>query len=192
MVTFKLTQEQAKSWFPDTYENFVSELKNSKSSSNDVLEEKMEWYLNWGFFVKKALTDEERADQKENYIRKMDLIYDDRIKLEIPRIRCSLNLKAGYYYRMDRVTELVTPEFVEDMAKEIIKYMMIQEQQFVNNDQVLASIQEFSESIMRNWELDDSSTNLNMDDILDKINDKGMSSLSPRELKYLENMSKSK
>jgi hypothetical protein len=192
MVTFKLTQDQAKSWFPETYENFLNELKTSKSSSSGVLDENMEWYLNWGFFVKKATTEEEIANQKENYIRKMDLVYDDRIKLEIPRIRCSLNLKAGYYYRMDRVIESKNPEFVEDMAKEIIKYMMIQEQQFINNDQVLASIQEFSELMMRNWESDESPTNLNMDDILDKINDKGMSSLSPRELKYLENMSKSK
>ncbi len=192
MITFKLKQDQAKDWFPETYQNFIDELRNSKSLSKDILEEKLEWDLTWGFFVKKAITEEEKLEQKDNYIRKMDLIYDDRVKLEMPRIRCSLNLKAGYYYKMDRVVETSTPDFVLDMAREVVKYMMIQEQQYVGNPEVLESIREFYESLMKNIGLDDQldGYNLNMDDILDKINDKGMSSLSPRELEYLEKMSK--
>lgn len=59
MVAFKLSQDQVKDWFPTTYQYFIDELRNSKSSSNDIPEEKIEWCLSWGFFVKKATSEEE-------------------------------------------------------------------------------------------------------------------------------------
>jgi hypothetical protein len=194
MVVFKLNQDQVRDWFPKTYQSFIDELRCSQSTSNDVPEEKLEWGMNWGFFVKKAVTQEEKNIQMENYTQKMNLIYEDRIQLEMPRIRCSLSLKAGYYHRIDRVLDLEVPDFVKDMAKEIVKFMMIQEQHFVGNPEVFESIREFYESLVENMEMDNQLDNphLNMDDILDKISEKGMSSLSPRELEYLEKMSKSK
>lgn len=190
MVTFKLTQDQAKSWFPETYHSFITELRSSKSLSKDTLEENMNWFLNWGFFVKKSNTEEEKYHQQENYKRKMELVYEDRVKLEMPRIRCSLNFKAGYYHKMDRVLERIVPEFVESMAKEVIKYMIVQERNFVGNIEVMESIKEFYDNLIENSGMEDSS--LDMDSILDKISEKGMESLSPRELQYLKNMSDGK
>lgn len=64
MVTFKLTQDQAKSWFPETYHSFITELRSSKSLSKDTLEENMNWFLNWGFFVKNQI------QRKKNIISK--------------------------------------------------------------------------------------------------------------------------
>lgn len=194
MVAFKLTSDQVKSWFPKTYQSFVEDLKMSQSSSKDTLEEKFEWFIGWGFFVKKAITEEEKMIQRENYTQKLNLIYEDRVQLELPRIRCSLSFKAEYYHRTDRVIETEVPEFIKDMALEIIKYMMIQEQQFVNNPEVLESIREFYETLIQNMDMNsqDDQPSLNMDDILDKINDQGMSSLSSRELEFLEKMSRSK
>ena len=192
MITFKITQDQIKNWFPITYQNSIDELRSSKSSSNDTSEDKIEWFLTWGFFVKKATTEEEKEKQKENYLKKMEMVYEDRVLIEMPKIRCSINMKAGYYYKMDRAVETTIPTYIEDMAKEVTKYMMFQEQQYIGNQEVMNSIKEFSDSMMQSLSNPGDEKSLELNDILDKINEKGIESLSAVEMEYLNKMSKSK
>lgn len=145
------------------------------------------------FFVKKANNEEEKIEQMNNYRSKMDLVYNERVNLEIPKIRCSLNMKAGYYHRMDRVLEKETPDFIKDMALEIIKYMIFMEQSQIGNPDVIESIKEFCDMMTSPMEVDlDNSDPDNIDDILDKINEGGMGCLSPKDLKFLDSMSKNK
>lgn len=187
MITLRITNDNAKDWFPVTYSKFIENLRNSESSSFDCQEEMFEWHLLWGFFVKKANSEEEKIAQMDRYMSKMNLIYDDRVELELPRIRCSLSMKAGYYHIMDRTID-ETPVFVQDMAREIIKVMMIEEQDQIGDQIVMDSIRGFYESIIAN-EDNDSASELSIDAILDKINESGMKSLNSVELGYLKDMS---
>ncbi len=190
MVQFQITSEKAKEWFPETYNIFLEELRSSKSRYNDVSEDKMHWFISWAFLVKKAITEEEKEAQKVSYMNKMNLVYDDRIQLELPRIKCSITIKANNYYRTDRVFETEVPPYINDMAKEIVKITMVQEQNYFNNPIVMDSLKEFY-NLYQPDEVGDNNDNLSIDDILDKISESGIQSLSPNELRFLEKMSKS-
>lgn len=204
MVQFKATKEQISEWFPETYNSFISELRNSKSTSSDKPDDKIDWYVSWGFFGKKA-KDEAEAIQKEiDYEAKLHLIYDERCEADLPKIRISIGMKAGNRTSADRVIEQTIPDFIIEMAYEVIKITMLQEQMIINDPIVQESLAPFQHLLdgileeMREMGLDMEEGNIkkrvevpmNMDDILDKINDGGMSSLSAKELKYLEKMSK--
>jgi hypothetical protein len=194
MVSFQIESEKVKEWFPETYKSFIEDLRNSKSQSKDTKEENMEWYIIWGFFTKKAKTESEIEEQSERIAKRMEMVFSDRLNAELPKIRCSLDMKAGYYYRTDRVQEKEVPQFINDMAIDIVKWMIFQEQQWLNNEVVIDSIRDFYDDVMYyiNSDRVDESENLNMDSILDKINESGMSSLTPIELDFLEKSSNSK
>lgn len=194
MVSFQIESEKVKEWFPETYKSFIEDLRNSKSQSKDTKEENMEWYIIWGFFTKKAKTESEIEEHSERIAKSMEMVFSDRLNAELPKIRCSLDMKAGYYYRTDRVQEKEVPQFINDMAIDIVKWMIFQEQQWLNNEVVIDSIRDFYDDVMYyiNSDRVDESENLNMDSILDKINESGMSSLTPIELDFLEKSSNSK
>ena len=126
MVTFKPKSEDVFKWFPKTTDQFITELRNSESQNSKYSIEKMQWYINWGFLVKKAKTDEEKAERLIAYEAKLRLPYEERLNVELPRIKIDVAFKAGHYFKSDRTNE-ETPKFILDMAREIIKIMMVQE-----------------------------------------------------------------
>ena len=187
MIRFQAPKESIKEWFPETYDSFMTDLRSSKSKSSQVDEEKMIWFVSWGFFVKKPKTDEEKLNQETEFNDKMRMVYSDRIVVEIPKIRCSITLLVGnYYIKSDRALETGSPKFVIDMAEEIIKYTMVQEQNYFGYEDVIESLKEFENL----FNIQDSEKEMSMDDILDKISATGMNSLTSQELKFLEKMSK--
>lgn len=192
MVQFQALSDQVKEWFPETYKCFIDELRSSRSRYNDTPEEKIYWSVSWGSFVKKANTQEEYDAQREAFMNKMSLTYDERIEVEIPIIRCSISMKAGQYYRTDRSLESEMPEYILNMVKEILKVTMMQEQMHVGDPRVLESLEEFRNMLYSNdSDFQGQPENLDMDSILDKINEKGIKSLTSNELRYLQEMSKS-
>jgi hypothetical protein len=219
MVQFPLKPEEVKEWFPETYKAFIDELRNSKSSSNDKSEEKIEWGISWAFFRKKSKTEEEKVLADMEFEQKMHLTYEERCKVDLPKIRISLSMKAGNYIRTDRSIDKDIPKYVVDMHYETMKITMLQEQMMINDPVVLESLAPFKHlldeliqemgitpEMMESLgdklpgfsSLQSSAPNaispretpLNMDEILDKINETGIQSLTAKELKFLEQMSK--
>jgi cation transport regulator ChaB len=216
MVQFSLKPEEVKEWFPETYKTFIEELRNSKSSSNDKSEEKIEWGISWAFFRKKSKTDEEKVLADMEYEQKMHLTYEERCKVDLSKMRINLSMKAGNYIRTDRSIDKDIPKYVVDMHYETMKITMLQEQMTINDPAVLESLAPFKhllDELMQDMGITpemmetlgdklpgfssiQSSSNtkrentLNMDEILDKINETGIQSLTAKELKFLEQMSK--
>jgi hypothetical protein len=186
MVSFEVKSDFVKESFPEVYKMFISELRNSDSKNNDMNDEKIRWFISWGFFVKKAKTQEEIIQRDINYNEKLKMLYDERVELEISRIRVDILMKAGSFVRGDRFNN--TSEFIESMAREVVKSMMVDEQEILCDPLVIESISEFIEFFKENEESVDEI--LDLDLILDKINKSGMKSLTKKELNFLEKKSK--
>jgi hypothetical protein len=186
MVSFEVKSDFVKDSFPEVYDLFISELRNSNSRSNDISVDKIRWFISWGFFVKKAKTIEEMNQRDINYHEKLKLPYDQRVELELSRIRVDILMKAGSFVRGDRFNN--TSEFIESMAREVVKSMMVDEQEVLCYPNVIESISEFIEFFKENEESVEDF--LDLDLILDKINNSGMKSLTKRELNFLEKKSK--
>ena len=212
MIQVELTNDRVKEMFPITYSSFLSELRNSSSRSSSIEESKIKWSVTWGFFVKKAKTLEEKDKQMFSLEQKFNLPYEERLNLEIPRIKCSLSMKAGFYEKTDRVFD-ETPNYVIESSKEILKFMIFEEQKSIQNPEVLESIRDFiekQESLKE--ENKENPTNVvdslkqaleklskskspkkrefHLDEILDKINLNGIDSLDKEEIDFLGTMSK--
>lgn len=207
MIQFEAKNEQVKEWFPDTYKVFLDELRNSKSSYSDKEEDKFQWVVSLGLFRTKAKTEEEQALNDEAYLSKFTLPYDERCAIDLKKLRVSISMKAGYYYRTDRIFEEETPEPIVSIFHDVMKIMMINEQMLENNPVVLKSLEGFSlEEEMKNlaetlgievetqqtFQEAEEETPLDVDDILDKINESGVESLTARELTFLDKMGGSK
>lgn len=193
MLIFKQNVEDVQKNFPKTVEDFMNDLKNSNSGSKDYPVDKTKWVISWAFMIKKANTDEEKVLRDIAYNAKLKLVYSERLKVEIPRIKIDISFKAGKYFRGDRTAE--TPEFITKMAEEIVKAMMIAEQKELNDPIVIESIQEFIDEFEKraaesNPEGGVEEEDLDLDNILDKINNSGMTSLTASELSFLEAKSK--
>jgi hypothetical protein len=239
MVQFQVKNEEIKEWLPETYKSFMEELRGSKSRAAKKREDKIKWFVSWGYFGKKAKTDEEKAQKEKEYEDKLHLTYEDRLKEDTPKISIYVYMKAGFYERSDKSLDVAVPQYIVDMSQEILKQTMLKEQIFVKDEAVQDSIKEWKYMLRDIIELDENDdpildakgrpipvipfemdeetglpkmdpetglpvmkkkkdgekkvkeAPLNMDGILDKISDSGMSSLTPRELEYLEKMSRS-
>ena len=203
MVQFEIENDKMKEWFPITYETFIEELRNSKSKSSDKKEDKIQWILSWGIFRTKAKNQIEQEQKDKEFEEKLHLTYDERCEADLPKIRITVTMKAGYRIVSDRSLDETIPDFIEDMFFEVMKITMLQEQMIVNDPVVLESLEEFKHllddileemaeegediDIIRNVKKE---TPLSMDDILYKISESGMQSLTAKELKFLEKMSR--
>lgn len=203
MVQFEIKSEKMKEWFPETYKIFLEELKNSKSACNNKKEEDIKWEISWGFFSAKAKTEEEAVLKQIDYDKKLKLVYDERCKADLPKLRISIFMKAGYRIIGDRSFDKGIPQYIIDMFYEVMKITMLQEQIILKDPVVMESLEEFVhllQDLMDELGIQIEGTEdftkrhkeepLSMDDILDKISESGMQSLSARELKFLEKQSR--
>ena len=194
MVKFAVKNEDIKQWLPETYNSFIEDLRKSKSSSANKAEDKIRWAVEWGFFGKKTGSKEELIEKLE---KKFKLTFDERVAEDTPKIKVTVFMEVGHYVRVDSSIDKEIPKFIKEMSVEVIKIMMLQEQKEVNDPVVKASLKEFEHLLDEIHVMDEKGqvvpkkeAPLNMDEVLDKINDTGMGSLTPRELKFLEKMSR--
>jgi hypothetical protein len=205
MVQFEIENDKMKEWFPITYQTFIEELRDSRSTSADKDEDKIKWMISWGVFRTKAKTEEEQILKDLELENKLKLPYEERCKVDIPKIRITISMKAGYRVVSDRTLDSEIPDFVKEMFYEVMKITMLQEQMLINDPVVLESLEEFKDLLsdfIEDMEIEmegfedvkkaykKQETTLSMDDILDKISDTGMQSLTAKELKFLEKMSR--
>jgi hypothetical protein len=205
MVQFEIENDKMKEWFPITYKTFIEELRNSNSKSAEKAEDKIEWMVSWGVFRTKAKTEEEQIQKDIEFENKLHLPYEERCAVDLSKLRLTVTMKAGNRIVSDRSLDNNIPEYIEEMFYEVMKITMLQEQMIINDPTVMESLAEYKhllDEILEDMEIEmegfdelksamkKQEAPLSMDDILDKISATGMQSLTAKELKYLENMSR--
>ena len=184
--------EEIREWLPETYRMFIDDLRNSKSGSANKPEEKILWMISWGFYGKKS-------KDEESYIQKLrdktSLVFQERLALDLPKIKITVSMKAGeHYVRVDRAID-PTPQFIIDFTTDVLKITMLKEQEEINNPEVRESLREFEHLLDELQEVDGNGKKiekkpLHMDDVLDKIGEFGIGSLTIKEKEFLDQMSR--
>jgi len=74
----------------------------------------------------------------EYYETLFKLPFEERLEVELKRVRVSLALSAGYFYLSDRVTNV--SDSVKETVRLITTQKMVNEQQMIGDENVLNSI----------------------------------------------------
>lgn len=149
---------------------------------------KIHIFYNYGYFVPKG-----KVPNTEQY----ELIFDERLKYELSKVRVNVTAKIDEFMMTNRLKKGMMPDLVKSMVTEITKYKMTLESEFHQNHEVKNSIPSFDESVVSieviRKEIGDDRLEeeyFEMDDILDKIAQFGLNSLTKSEKEFLDKKSK--
>jgi hypothetical protein len=125
------------------------------------------------------------------------MYYDERLKHELSKVRVNVTLKIDDLMLTNRLPKGTIPKIIETMVTEITKYKMKIEYDFHEDKSIYNSIPPIDESIL-SVEIIKQEANVDkieqeyfdLDDILDKIQQTGIDSLSESERKFLDKKSK--
>ena len=203
MTRFQIKFKTVLTDYPEVVEEFMNNLRNSNSQFKDIDLEEIIWYYSWDF------TFEDSEAQSE--MSRFDLKYEDRFAYELGKVKINVTMKAGQFKRRDRVNSSVVPKEIISIVDEIVKMMMIEEQKFFDNEEVVKSIPPINSSMYENGDSniyqtysesyglesyfddseDEEDIDYELDDILDKIGEHGIDSLTKGEKNFLDSQSKS-
>jgi hypothetical protein len=165
------------------------------SISRFILEKKVDSsevkvFYQFGYFLPKVDNKEEFYQNK--YEQYSSMLFEERLIEEISKVRVSVTLKIGNFMMTNRLSKGFVPKIIEDIVTEITKYKMLYECQVHGNTHVLNSIPDIDESIatLDIVKGETKSDSYDIDDILDKISESGMESLTDGEKEFLKNHSK--
>jgi len=173
-------------------DDFLDILRNSTSESRTTPEDKI--IFMWSIVSVKT---KEIKDIEENRMEFLSLTFDERFEHELKKTRLSLLMRAGNFMVQDRVNTEEFPNEVKDLIFAKLITVMNAEQSIIRNDKVLSTIPK--PKVVKKGEIEDetvvekptkkSTKKLDIDTILDKLNEKGIDSLSEEEKNYLQNNS---
>jgi len=196
MFTIPVEKEEVLSDYPNVEKDWI-EMSNSKFLNNELDEEKMSFFYSYGFFLPKINDIEKKIDFYENmYENTQKMIFDERLDFELSKVRVNLTMLVGKNFVLsNRMPKNIIPEIVRKIVTEVTKVKMLVEYEIHNNDDVKKSIPEIDTSIIsfeiiRDVVKDENKLNLDIDDILDKISQEGLDSLSNEEREFLDKKSK--
>ena len=124
--------------------------------------------------------------------------YDDRLQFELSKVSVILTIKMKSFVISDKLEKGFIPTSIRLLINEITKVKMMLEYEYYKNEEVRNSIPEIDSEIV-SFEIvkeivqGDGGINevpLNMDQILDKIVEDGIDSLSDEEKEFLDKKSK--
>jgi hypothetical protein len=191
MFTLDTTKEEVLSDFPgvENWIKFYTKIKNK-----ELNEKKVEFYFTFGFFHAKTKNKEEFY--LEMYEKSSNMMYEDRLKFELSKVRVNLTMKIGHFVISDRMPKGIIPKVVNDVVAELTKVKMLIESEWSEDDEIKNSIPEIDKSVI-SFEIikdyvksDSENLELDVDEILDKIANSGMDSLSDEEKDFLDKKSK--
>lgn len=105
--------------------------------------------------------------------------YNDNMSLNLGNDEDTADFLKINTYELDESTEKILDELTEDLAKDFLEYCRTEK----NNMDFMSETDEYDELITKSFK-----SEYNLDDILDKINEKGLSSLTKEETDYLKNI----
>jgi len=192
MMTFEVTYDMVKGSYPDEVNSFLQTLRNSNSKQKDIDISDIKWYYSFGFFSTKSLYNDPKYENYHN------MLYSDRVKFEMSKVRVEIVMKAKTFVLCDRFQN--KSNSVSTIAEETVKFMMLSEQKYIMNRDVFNSIPDPGIKFEDLEEYDDNENidfvdfeqdiELDLDTILDKINISGMESLTKEEMSFLKKMGK--
>ena len=172
---------------------WIKNLHKLSFTEEEIQKDKIEFLCQFGFFVPKGNNSVEKLMESFEVTSKM--LFEERLKFELSKVRVDIAIKYEKFFMTDRLPKDVIPEPVYKLVKELTKVKMMVESKMHDNIDVLKSIPEIDTSminidIFKNIAHSEIKTEYNLDDILDKINEKGIDSLSDDEKKFLDDSSK--
>lgn len=130
------------------------------------------------------------------YENTQKMMFDERLEFELKKVRVNLTMLVGKNFVLsNRMPKGTIPDIIRKVVTEVTKVKMLVEYEFNNNEDIKKSIPEIDTSIIsfeiiRDVVKDENKLNLDIDDILDKISQDGLDSLSDEEKEFLDKKSK--
>ena len=157
---------------------------------------KIDMFYYYGFFVPKV------SNKQDYYTKQYDMYsqmkFDERLNYELSKTRVNITIKIDNFMMTNRLKKGETPSIVSSIVTEITKYKMMAESEFHENQKIKDSIPEVDNNLVSielvkslvsgKEEVDE--TEFDLDDILEKISNQGMDSLSEKEKEFLDKKSK--
>lgn len=160
-----------------------------------IEDEKLEVYYSYGYFHPKVEDKQQYYEDLFNKCSKMK--FEQRLEHELSKIRVNLTLKRGHFFISNRLEKGFIPTYVKQIVTELTKVKMLIECEFHQNKEIMKSIPEIDKSVVsvefiKEAVDGDVYTNqeYDIDEILDKISNNGLDSLSNEEKEYLDKKSK--
>lgn len=132
MITLFVAREIACKEYEKETNELISMLRNSNSKNKNQDLDKIDWFYSFSYFVKKG------ENTPEYYESLWKLPYEERLQLELKKVRVNIALSTGYFYLSDRVDTV--SDTIINMVKVITARKMVNEAEFSGNDSVLKSI----------------------------------------------------
>ena len=172
---------------------WVKKLKKLTFSEEKINKEKVEFLCQFGYFVPKGHNTPEKFGEIFEMTSKMK--YPERLEFELKKVRVFIGIKYEKFFMSDRLPKGTLPDPVFNIVSELTKVKMMVESQMHDNSEVLKSIPPVDKSVIDIELFKDIATaeikqEFNLDDILDKINEKGINSLSDEEKRFLDDSAK--
>jgi len=192
MMTIEVGYDEVQKNFPKI-KKWVKKVKSLSLRKDDIDETKLKFYYSYGSFVNKKYNE----DYQESLGKMFQMEYNERLDHELSKVRVSLTLRMGYLTISDRFQKGFIPDVVYKTVAEITKVRMLLEYEYHGYDYIKNTIPEVDNSIVSVEIIKDNiqkdfkeDISLNIDEILDKINRNGISSLSEDEKDFLDKKSK--
>lgn len=176
-------------WIDNVESNFLKK---------EIDDSKLSFFYSYGFFLPKKENPEEFYI--DMYEKTSKMLFDERLTFELSKVRVNLTMKVGKNFILsDRLVKGSLPSIVKLIVTELTKVKMILESEFnesENSEEIKKSIPEVDRSVV-DFEIirdviqkDYNIENFDIDNLLDKINQEGIESLSDEERDFLDKKSK--
>ena len=194
MITIKVDREIAEVDYFEVIDKWldVIQFQLDKTINSD----KLEFYYSFGSFLPKT------QNKEEFYINMWEetgrMLWSERIEHELSKIRVELTLKMGKFSITDRMAKEYIPSLVVNLVTEITKLKMMFECELNNIEEVKESIPPLDKDyvdinsvrqLLKSF-LGKGDNTYDIDELLDKISENGIESLTDLEKEFLNKRSK--
>ena len=171
---------------------WIKNLEKLSFSDQEVSKDKIEFLVQFGYFVPKGHNTPEKFGEMFEIVSKMP--YKERLEFELSKVRVHLGIRYEKFFMSDRLPKDIIPDPVYKIVKELTKVKMLVESEIHSNIEVMKSIPPVDKSIVdieifKDIANSEIKQDFNLDDILDKIIESGVDSLSDEEKKFLDDNS---
>jgi hypothetical protein len=176
---------KVKEWIQNM--NLIS-FDQSKVDIDDI-----EFHCSFGYFVPKSHNTEDKLIDIFEMMSNMP--FEERFNYELSKVRVNILLKWKKFSISDRLPKGVIPTSVFNLVKELTKVKMTLEFESHGKEEIKKTIPEIDTSLVNIETFNQVASSeiqkdFNIDDILDKISQNGIGSLSEEEKEFLDNKSK--
>ena len=155
--------------------------------------DKVKVSYHWGFFHQKVDDEDKGEFYNKLYTSYEYMDYEDRLQEELSKVRTNIVIEYKKFILSNRLEE--TPEDIKIIVGELTKIKMLNEGKEHGNQDTINSIPEVDQTIIGYEEItfdveEEVSSPKDIDEILDKILESGIESLSDEEREYLKSQGK--